>query len=224
MKFLLVILLAVPLSAESLRFTVNWASGLSLGEAILTSNFLKDAVSEKGGGRWNFDLSLDASIPAYVLRDHYQSVATGELCSQSLDKSIEHGSKKTDEHTTFDHNASVARRVTRNGGTTDIRIGSCGRDALTFLQFARKELAQGRLAPQTNVVFGAEYQVRFTYVGAEMIRAGGKMVDADHLVAAIKGPASNTTVDMYFARDAARTPVLAKLPTALGTFTIEPIP
>ena len=39
--------------------------------------------------------------------------------------------------------------------------------------------------------------------------------------ATIKGPASSYTVDIFFAKDAARTPVLTRIPLALGTFTVE---
>ena len=33
-------------------------------------------------------------------------------------------------------------------------MSACARDPLTFLQFVRKELAEGRLAPQQSVVLG----------------------------------------------------------------------
>jgi hypothetical protein len=46
-------------------------------------------------------------------------------------------------------------------------------------------------------------------------------LDVEHLVAALKGPASEKTFDVYFARDPGRTPVRAKIPTPLGTFTVE---
>jgi hypothetical protein len=47
------------------------------------------------------------------------------------------------------------------------------------------------------------------------------MVEADRMVANLKGPASEHTFEMYFARDAARTPVLVKLPLAMGSFSME---
>ena len=60
-----------------------------------------------------------------------------------------------------------------------------------------------------------------TFKGAESIRVADMMVDVDHLVAALKGPASGETFEVFFTRDAARTPVLAKIPSPLGTFSVE---
>jgi hypothetical protein len=47
------------------------------------------------------------------------------------------------------------------------------------------------------------------------------MTDADRILATIKGPTSNLTVEIFFARDAARTPLLAHIPLTLGSFTVE---
>jgi hypothetical protein len=100
-------------------------------------------------------------------------------------------------------------------------VSSCAKDALTFMQFARRELAQGRLAPQQAVIFGAMYQVRIEYTGPQKIKLGDQAVDADRILATIKGPTTDLTVEIFFARDAARTPLLARIPLSLGTFTVE---
>ena len=44
---------------------------------------------------------------------------------------------------------------------------------------------------------------------------------ADRIHATIKGPASEVAVDIFFAKDEGRTPVLARIPLPLGTFTVE---
>jgi len=214
MKYFAVVLLVLPVSAESLRYSINWASGLSLGEATLRA--------DKGKEAWDFEVTMDASIPGFALRDRYHSGAALDLCSLQLEKSFTHGNRKADEKVTFDQQNHTASRETQNGGgKSELQISSCARDALTFMQFARSELAQGRLAPQQQVVFGAIYNVRMEYTGAQRIKVGDQAADADRIVATIKGPTTDLTVEIFFARDAARTPLLARIPLALGTFTVE---
>jgi hypothetical protein len=214
MKPLVFLLCLLPVPAESLRYSINWASGLSLGEATLRA--------DKGKEAWDFQVTMDASVPGFALRDSYHSAATVDLCSLELDKSFTHGNRKADEKTTFDQQSHTATRETQNGGgKSDTPVTSCAKDALTFLQFARNELAQGRLAPQQSVVFGALYNVRIDFKGAQKIKLGDQMVDADRILATIKGPTTDLTVEMFFAKDAARTPLLAHIPLSLGSFTVE---
>jgi hypothetical protein len=214
MKCFILFFCLLPATAESLRYSINWASGLSLGEATLQA--------DKGKEGWSFDVTMDASIPGFALRDNYHSAATLDLCSLELDKSFTHGAKKADEKITFDQQNHTATRQTQNGGgKTDVSISACAKDALTFMQFARNELAQGRLAPQQAVVFGAQYDVRIEYTGAQRVKVSDQMSDADRILATIKGPTTNITVEIFFARDAARTPLLARIPLSLGSFTVE---
>jgi hypothetical protein len=214
MKSLIFLVCLLPVSAESLRYSINWASGLSLGEATLRA--------DKGKEAWDFEVTMDASIPGFALRDRYHSAATLDLCSLQLEKSFTHGSRKADEKVTFDQQKNTATRETQNGGgKSEMSVSSCAKDALTFMQFARRELAQGRLAPQQAVIFGAMYQVRIEYTGAQKIKVGDQAADADRILATIKGPTTDLTVEIFFARDAARTPLLARIPLSLGTFTVE---
>ena len=204
-----------------MRYTINWPSGLSLGEVTVRSDFTRDPAAEKGAGHWGFETNIDASFPGFLVRDHDHSTATSELCSTQLDKSALHGVRNTDERITFDLGNHTVTRETHAGGRSEMQVAPCARDPLALLAFIRKELAQGRLAPQQSVVFGAIYQLRLTFKGAESIRVADAMVDVDHLVAALKGPASDHTFELFFSRDAARTPVLAKIPSPLGTFSVE---
>jgi hypothetical protein len=43
----------------------------------------------------------------------------------------------------------------------------------------------------------------------------------DHVLVSIKGPKSDATAEIFFARDAARTPLLVKVPLSLGTVSVE---
>jgi hypothetical protein len=219
MKFCIFLAWVVSASAETLHYSVNWPSGLSLGEATLVSEHSQTA--DKGSEAWRFGLEIDASVPGFAIRDNYHSSAAGELCSVELFKSIAHGKKKNEEKISFDQQKNSITRETTNGGKADTSVSSCARDALSFLQFVRRELAQGRVAPEQQVVFGSQYQVRIVFQGAQTIKVGDKMVETDRTAATIKGPATDLTVEIFFARDAARTPVLARLPLALGTFTVE---
>ena len=54
-----------------------------------------------------------------------------------------------------------------------------------------------------------------------MIPIDGKQVQSDEVTCTVKGPASEFKFDMYFARDAARTPLLVKVPLAMGKFSME---
>jgi len=218
MKFFLPLFLAFAASAESLHYSINYPSGLSLGEATLDSS---RAPNEKGGGNWSFTLDIDAGIPGFVVRDQYHSTADSGLCSIALDKKFVHGSHKTEEHIAFDQGNHTVTRETKNGGKSDVSVPGCARDALVYIQFVRNELAQGRLVPQQPVVFGAPYDVRLEFTGTQTIRVGDQKVDADRIVATIKGPLTSITVDLFFSRDNARIPLLAKLPLSLGMFSVE---
>jgi len=217
MKHLLVFLITLPAFADSLHYSINWPSGLSLGEATLTASH----GGEKGGGRWNLSLDIDASVPGFAVRDHYQSIATTDLCGVQFDKNYTHGKRKTDEHLTFNQHENTVTRETVGGGKSDISVATCARDPLGFIQFLRQELSQGRLPPQQQVAYGPLFDVRVEYTGAQSIKLGDQKVDADRIVATIKGSSSDLSVEIFFSRDAAKIPLLAKVPLALGTFSIE---
>jgi hypothetical protein len=210
-----------PLRAETLHYIINWASGLSLGEASIRSDESKDA--SKSGKTWTFDSMLDASVPGFALRDKYHSTADSSLCSTFLEKSVTRGTKSNEETVTFDKEKLRAERETKTkgGGKSDVSIPACAKDPMALLQFMRKELAQGRLASQQSVVFGSLYDVRFEYAGVQFVQVGGKRTESEKIQARIKGPASDVTVELFFARDAGRTPVLARIPNSAGTFQVE---
>jgi hypothetical protein len=219
----------VSARAEALNYVINWQSGLSLGEATLTSTRSLWVVGGKESPRWSFDLDIDASVPGFAIRDHYDSTAGAggagsEICSAKLDKTVHRSSRKSEETLTFDQDQHTVTRETHPygiGGKSDASVGPCARDALAFLQFVRQELAQGRLAPQQSVVLGSLYNVRLEFGGTETVKKLGKPVEADRIHVTIKGPSSNLGVDIFFAKDDVRTPVLARIPLPLGTFTVE---
>ncbi|HXB67305.1 MAG TPA: DUF3108 domain-containing protein [Candidatus Acidoferrales bacterium] len=216
-----------PFQNETLRYNVNWPSGLSLGEAIVSASKVtagKDTAS-KPGAAWNFALNLTVSIPGFPLGDTYRSSAAAtDLCSTELNREVSHGSKKVTEKTTFDQKNGTAKRQTvtpAGGGSSDLSFHGCGQDGLAFWFFARRELGQGRVPPPETVFFGSGYTVRLEYTGAQTIPVAEKPTVTDHLVAHVKGPASDFTFEIFYARDAARTPLLLKVPVTVGTISLE---
>jgi hypothetical protein len=205
---------AEPPRQETLRYSINWPSGLSLGDAQLDS-----APSASG---WKFTFALDAAVPGFAAKNHYESHAAGDYCSSEFTKRCTHGKRKIAEKTVFDGERGTAVRQTlEGGGSSRITVPACPRDALAFLYFVRRELANGRLPGPQTVYFGAPYQVRLEFGGLRALRVNDEPVEADRVLASFKGPASNSSVELYFARDAVRTPVLVRVALAAGTFTME---
>jgi hypothetical protein len=205
-----------PFQNETLRYSLNWPSGLSLGDATFTAH-----KSEAG---WSFDVSIDAAIPGFPIADKYHSAVTPQICSTELDRTITHGGKKTREKTAFDQDKRKAHRHTvlpANGGESDLDIPSCARDAVAFIYYMRQEMGQGRVAPQQQVYLGSAYNVRLEYTGAQTINSGERPAVTDHLVAYVKGPKSDFNFEIFFARDPARTPLLVKVPLSVGTLSLE---
>jgi len=202
-----------PFTDETLHYSINWPSGLSLGEAAFAAH--------KTAAGWTLEASGDAGIPAFSISDRFVSTATPDLCSLELIREVSHGGRKSREKTTFDQQRNTAQRVTtlpEGGGVTDFDTHTCARDAVAFLYFARREMGQGRVAPVETVYLGGAYSVRMEYTGAVNIRSGGKPAVTDHVNVSIKGPKANLTIEIFFARDAARTPLEVRIPLTAGAF------
>jgi hypothetical protein len=202
-----------PFTDEDLRYSVNWPSGLSLGEGQFRARRVPEG--------WDFSFTLSAAIPTYSVTDRHLATATNDLCSLRLEKDSVRGKRKTREETVFDASAGAATRTTVNGGKSELPIPGCPRDALTFLFYTRRELGQGRVPPPQEIFFGAPYRMRLVYTGAQTLTIGGRPSVADRVQASVKGPKSDWTFEMFFARDPARTPLLVRVPFALGSFSLE---
>lgn len=212
---------SVPGNAqETLRYSINWPSGLSLGEAALQSHPAaqgKDAPSNR-----EHSFVLDASIPGFAVADRYRSLATSGQCSIEFEKSIQHGQRKTSETTTFKPAEGIATRETKDGGKTDFQIAGCAKDGLAFLFWLRSELAQGRLpAGNQKIFFGAPYEISVQFGGKQDITVSDHKIPADRLVAKLKGPASETSFEMFFSDDAAKRLLMVRVPLAIGSFSME---
>jgi hypothetical protein len=201
-----------PFQDETLRFRVNWPTGISLGEARMQASRIE-------GGRWQFEFTLDASVPGITVTDRYRAVATAELCSVEFERDSSHGARKSRETVTFAQDKNTARRATKSGGSSELSVPPCARDALTFLYFTRWEMGQGRVPPAGKIIFGGPYDIRLLYTGEQSEKGSV----ADRLAATVRGPSSNVDFEFLFARDAARSPVMIRAPLALGTFSMEPM-
>ncbi|MCX6630604.1 MAG: DUF3108 domain-containing protein [Candidatus Solibacter sp.] len=207
-----------PFQNETLRYRVVWPGGRSLGDVTLTAHKADD-------GGWDFDMSTTVSIPVVPISDRYKASASGaDLCSSTLQREISHGTKKVIEKTEFDQKKNQAQRRTlipAGGGKSEFGIPTCGRDALTFQYLARREMGQGRVPPAGKVFFGSGYEVKMVYTGAQDVPVAGKAVVTDHLNVSVKGPASDFSFEIFYSRDAARTPLLIKIPLSIGTVSLE---
>jgi len=206
-----------PFQNETLRYNVNYASGLSLGEATFTAH-------KSGNGGWSLEAEINVGIPGLPIADKYRSSMGADYCSVELNRELSRGAKKNTEKTTFDQKGGHATRQTLfplGGGKTELDFHSCGRVVLAYLYYGRKELGQGRMPPADKIFFGGPYQVRMEYTGAQTIVSGGKQTVTDHVNVSVKGAASNISLEVFYARDAARTPLLVKIPVALGTISME---
>ena len=202
-----------PFGDESLHYVVNWPSGLSLGDVNLAAH--------RASGGWDFEMTLDAGVPGFMVSDRYHSRTNAEGCSLQFERSTVHGTRKSHDTTSFDYAKGVAHRVTLNGGKSDLSISSCARDALAYVYFARRELGQGRVPQHQEIFFGAAHTVRLEYTGAQTIQVSDKPAVTDRVVVYIKGPASDTHFETFFDRDPARTPLSVRVPFPIGTLSME---
>jgi hypothetical protein len=58
-------------------------------------------------------------------------------------------------------------------------------------------------------------------VGTQNVRVNEQPAVADKVNVTIKGPQANVTIEAFFAKDAARTPIMVKVPFSIGTFSLE---
>ena len=198
---------------EQLNYIITWTGGIRAGEAHLS------ALRASEG--WQFDFTLDASAPGFVVKDRYHALTTDAGCALEFRKEITHGKRRSQETTKFDYAKSLAERATVDGGKRESPIANCARDALSFLFFVRNELSHGRLPPEQPVLAGAAYQVRMELGGKQLLQTGKKKQDADLVTISLKGPGSNVSFEAFFARDKARTPLLVRCPFSLGVFSLE---
>ena len=199
--------------SETLRYSINWPSGLSLGEAEL--------VSTSDGTGFSFGFRVNASLPAFPIEEIANSSANQGYCSFRLEKQFTHGAKTGKESTEFRTSTLTATRTTANGGKSELTVSQCPKDALTFLFFLRNELVHGRIPQREQVFYGSPYETSVEFKGTQTTRVSDVSFVADRVLATIKGPASKNTVEIFFAHDAIRTPVMVRVPFAMGSFSME---
>lgn len=207
-----------PFKPEALHYTINWPSGLSLGDVYISSS---KATLASGEG-FTYTLKADASLPGFKLQEMANSTATTGYCTLDLEKESQRGKKKVQEKTTFEARTLTASRETLGGGgKSELKIGACAKDALDYVFFLRRELSQGRLPAAQKVYYGSAYDVRPEFSGTQTIRLGEESIEADRLLGHIKGPKSDLTIEMFFSKDPARLPLMIRIPAAQGKMTVE---
>ena len=201
-----------PFTDESLTYSINWPGGLGLGESHLRAH--------RAGAEWNFEMTIDAGIPGYQVKDYYRSVASAAFCSTVFNRNSSHGLKKVEEKEII-ASGEVTRSTLHEGGESHIVAPECLKDALDFLFFARRELGQGRMPATQPVLFGGLTPLSFVYAGEQTIKLADKPAVTDKVDCSVKTSNSQVKFEIYFARDATRTPLLVRAPLAAGTFSME---
>ncbi len=204
-----------PFTDEDLNYAIVWPTGTSLGEAHLHARH--------SSANWNFALTLDASVPGFTIKDSYHSDIVPDFCSVSFDRATSHGSHTTQEKETIDRERGIAARSTLSGdgAKNEIPVPACVKDALAYLYYSRREMGQGRVPAAQDILLGALHPIRVDYVGAPMITLNGKQVQSDEVTCTFYNGPSEVSFDIYYARDAARTPLRITAPFAMGKFSME---
>jgi hypothetical protein len=203
-----------PFTDEDLNYSINWPTGASLGDAHLHA--------KRSGAGWKLEMTLEAGVPGFALKDTYRSDTVPGYCSTSFDRSISHGSRTTLERETIDRErGTVTRTLSKDGSKSEIPVQACVKDALAYLFYARTELGQGRVPAAQDILFGGLHPIRVDYVGGPIISVNQKQVQSDQVTCTFKIGAGEYNFDVYFARDAARTPLLITVPFAMGKFSME---
>lgn len=197
---------------ENFRYEVKWPSGLSLGEAQMKAS--------RDTGRWILEFQVEASVPGFRVMDRYRSVVDDKYCTQEFEKEFEHGGRKGKETTTFANGR--ATRVTANGGgKSEFDVPDCARDALAYLFFVREEVARGRIPTLQKLYFGSSYDVKLQFGGAEAVKVSEAPLETDKLRVTVATANGKVELDLFLARDEARTPALVRVPFAMGNFSME---
>jgi hypothetical protein len=203
-----------PFTDEDLNYSINWPTGIGLGDAHLHA--------KHSGANWKFELTLEAGVPGFTLKDTYRSDTVPDYCSTSFDRSISHGSRTTLERETVDRERGIVTRTfSKDGSKSDLPAPACVKDALAYLFYARTELGQGRVPVAQDILFGGLHPISVVYVGGPIISVNQKQVQSDQVTCTFKIGAADYSFDVYFARDAARTPLLITVPLAMGKFSME---
>jgi hypothetical protein len=91
-----------PTSGESFQYSINWPSGLDLGDGTMKA--------VKNGADWDLEFEFQASIPGFGIVDKFKSKTSGDQCSVRFDRDLQHGSRKTQETISFDSATRTAER------------------------------------------------------------------------------------------------------------------
>jgi hypothetical protein len=205
-----------PWQNETLKYTMSWQSGLPIGDVTFNAR--------KSDSGWDFEVSGSLGIPGFAISDKYLASAGADLCSASLERDTNHAGKVGREKTTFDQKGGHAQRVTLQpdgGGKSEMKIGTCARDAVAYSYYAREELGQGRMPPSVDTYFGSAYKVSMVYTGSQDLTVNKQRVITDHVNVSVKGSRSDFHFEVFYARDPARTPLQIRVPLSMGTFSLD---
>lgn len=198
---------------ETLRFKLSWPSGVSLGEAVLTSSVSK--------GQLNLDMTIEADLPIQNISGKFTSVSTADgLCSIQYHRKMMEGSKTSEETIEFDQEAHQAKR-TVNGQTATLPVSECAKDPLAFLYYFRGELAKHKTAQTASIVLAPDKHLDVSGGATETVTVGGRQHKAQKFSASIRYPNTTKSFEVWFSTDGHWEPLIVRLPSSLAVFSAE---
>ena len=79
----------------------------------------------------------------------------------------------------------------------------------------------GRIPPPDDLYFGAGYLVSLTFAETLNLSTARGNQEAEKILVDLSGPKSQHSFEIFFAKDAARTPLLVRVPFDVGTFSLK---
>ena len=140
----------LSVSDESLHYSINWPSGLSLGEATFTAHQTARRLGFRDE-RWMRRHSGLRRGRQVSLLGH-----RGPLLHRARSRTQPRQPARRREKTTFDQKTGTAHPrhpVPDGGGKSDFDIASCARDALTFLYYRAPRTGPGPRAAAAADLF-----------------------------------------------------------------------
>ncbi len=139
---------------------------------------------------------------------------------------LTHGGKRTDDKTTFDQKAGTRDAydaVPEPAAAAPISTSQPARATRWPSPITRASnwARAGCRTPQQSVLRVGVFGDAWSTPGAENITFGREDRDNRPRARAVKGPKADFQFDIFFARDAARTPLSIRIPLPLGIFTLD---
>ena len=201
---------------ESLRYNVNWPSGAEPGRSHLHRAPLRRGL---GSG-----CDRESRRPGFALADKFHSAVDRGALLHRIRARPEPRRPSEPTRRPISISSRQAHRAPRCFRPAAARAISESRPAPATrgvpLLRARR-VGPGPRARSAAGVFRAGLFGTLDYTGPQAIAWAGSPDVTDRIHVTVKGPKADFVFDIFFARDAARTPLRIRVPLAPGVFSLE---